>query len=385
MVLDVDPSKRRISLGLKQAMANPWEAFVEEHPVGSELEGEVKNITEFGLFVGLPGDIDGMVHLSDLDWDEAGRGGDRRLQQGRHGQGQGARRRRREGAHLARHQAARRRPVEAATPSQEGRRRHLHRDRDHTRRHRGRRSATACPGFIRKSELSRDRGEQRPDRFAVGDKVDAKITTIDKAARRVVAVDQGARDRRGEAGDGRVRLVRLAAPARRHPGRGDPRQKQEEQTEGLSLEGRPVDRRPFSWSALAGRASPRGAAPLLDAVGSLALFRPGRRRRGRSPISGERRRHDQIGADASSRRANPHLYQRDIERIVSDGVRARSARRWRAATGSSCGASARSRSRAATPGSAATRAPATRCRSRTKHVPFFKTGKELRERLNVSE
>src|SRR5882757_9002029 len=72
MVLDVDPQKRRISLGLKQTLANPWGAFVEKYPVGSELEGEVKNITEFGLFVGLPGDIDGMVHLSDIDWNRPG-------------------------------------------------------------------------------------------------------------------------------------------------------------------------------------------------------------------------------------------------------------------------------------------------------------------------
>jgi len=68
MVLDVDMSKRRISLGLKQCMANPWESFAEQFPSGTELEGEVRNITEFGLFVGLPGDIDGMVHLSDLSW-----------------------------------------------------------------------------------------------------------------------------------------------------------------------------------------------------------------------------------------------------------------------------------------------------------------------------
>src|SRR3990172_6490776 len=72
MVLDVDPQKRRISLGLKQCLANPWTAFVEKHPVGSEIDGEIKNITEFGLFVGLPGDIDGMVHLSDLDWQKPG-------------------------------------------------------------------------------------------------------------------------------------------------------------------------------------------------------------------------------------------------------------------------------------------------------------------------
>src|SRR6059058_4764155 len=71
-VLEVDPQKRRISLGLKQVMPNPWEAFTEEHPVGSTVEGEVRNITEFGLFIGLPGDIDGMVHLSDIDWNKAG-------------------------------------------------------------------------------------------------------------------------------------------------------------------------------------------------------------------------------------------------------------------------------------------------------------------------
>src|SRR5262249_22615107 len=72
MVLDVDPVKRRISLGLKQCLDNPWTNFVDKYPVGTELQGEVKNITEFGLFVGLPGEIDGMVHLSDLSWDKPG-------------------------------------------------------------------------------------------------------------------------------------------------------------------------------------------------------------------------------------------------------------------------------------------------------------------------
>ena len=72
MVLEVDAAKRRISLGLKQTMENPWAAFSEKHPVGSSIEGEIKNITEFGLFVGLDGDIDGMVHLSDLSWDKPG-------------------------------------------------------------------------------------------------------------------------------------------------------------------------------------------------------------------------------------------------------------------------------------------------------------------------
>src|ERR1700712_4617045 len=71
-VLEVDPYKRRISLGLKQTLANPWEAFAEQNPKGSEVEGEVKNKTEFGLFIGLDGDVDGMVHLSDLDWNKPG-------------------------------------------------------------------------------------------------------------------------------------------------------------------------------------------------------------------------------------------------------------------------------------------------------------------------
>src|SRR5450631_1434241 len=71
-ILEVDPNKRRISLGLKQTMRNPWEVFVEKHPPGSTVEGEVKNKTEFGLFLGLDGDVDGMVHLSDLDWKRPG-------------------------------------------------------------------------------------------------------------------------------------------------------------------------------------------------------------------------------------------------------------------------------------------------------------------------
>ncbi|PKP75548.1 MAG: 30S ribosomal protein S1, partial [Alphaproteobacteria bacterium HGW-Alphaproteobacteria-6] len=72
MVLEIDTTKRRVSLGLKQTQRNPWEVFAETHPVGTEIEGEVKNITEFGLFIGLENDIDGMVHLSDLSWDQRG-------------------------------------------------------------------------------------------------------------------------------------------------------------------------------------------------------------------------------------------------------------------------------------------------------------------------
>src|SRR5690606_17848264 len=72
IVLEVDSDKRRISLGLKQAQSNPWGAFAEAHPVGTEVEGEVKNATEFGLFIGLPGDVDGMVHMSDIAWGVSG-------------------------------------------------------------------------------------------------------------------------------------------------------------------------------------------------------------------------------------------------------------------------------------------------------------------------
>src|SRR5215211_5259569 len=72
VILEVDADKRRISLGLKQAINNPWESFAEAHPVGSTVEGEVKNSTEFGLFIGLEGDVDGMVHMSDIAWGISG-------------------------------------------------------------------------------------------------------------------------------------------------------------------------------------------------------------------------------------------------------------------------------------------------------------------------
>ena len=87
MVLEVDPDKRRISLGLKQCLGNPWELFQEQHPAGSTVEGEISNITEFGLFVGLDNDIDGMVHLSDIELGQAGRRGGGAVQEGRRGPG----------------------------------------------------------------------------------------------------------------------------------------------------------------------------------------------------------------------------------------------------------------------------------------------------------
>src|SRR5579885_1266842 len=185
MVLDVDPQKRRISLGLKQTLANPWEAFVEEHPVGSTLDGEVRNITEFGLFVGLPGDIDGMVHLSDISWSKSG---DEAVEDYRKGQTVTVKvldvdvEKERIALGIKQLEAdpfeqgmakLKKGDVVTATISQvtDG-------GIEVT-------LADGVPGFIRKSELSRDRSEQRPDRFAVGEWVDAKVTQIDRATRKV--------------------------------------------------------------------------------------------------------------------------------------------------------------------------------------------------------
>ena len=142
--------------------------------------------------------------------------------QGRDGQGQGARRRRREGAHLARHQAARRaiRSPRRSSGVQGGEIVTVDGHRDRGRRHRGEVDETALTGFIRRSDLSRDRHEQRPERFAVGEKVDAKVTDVDPKTPQARPLDQGAGDRRREGGGRAVRLVRLGRLAGRHPGRG---------------------------------------------------------------------------------------------------------------------------------------------------------------------
>ena len=185
MVLEVDSEKRRISLGLKQCMANPWEDFASRYPVGTKVSGEIKNITEFGLFVGLEDEIDGMVHMSDLDWNLSG---DDALAGFSKGQ-----------------------TVEAVV---------LEVDMDKERVSLGvkqldgdpfeslgdlrRGSTVTCEvtavtdgglevgvgdadvsAFIRRSDLSRDREDQRPERFNVGDKLDAMVTNIDQRARRI--------------------------------------------------------------------------------------------------------------------------------------------------------------------------------------------------------
>ena len=186
IVLDVDSAKRRISLGLKQAQNNPWEAFVEAHPIGSVVEGEVKNATEFGLFVGLDNDIDGMVHLSDLDWNVSG---EEAIQRYRKGETIKAKVLdvdiEKERVSLGVKQLGgdpmegdvykRGQQITVTVTSIETGGIEVKFGEDDA----------PVTAFVRKSDLSRDRNEQRPERFAVGDRVDAMITGIDKATRRV--------------------------------------------------------------------------------------------------------------------------------------------------------------------------------------------------------
>jgi len=186
VVLDVDPSKRRVSLGLKQAMANPWDAFVAAHPIGSTVEGEVKNATEFGLFIGLENDIDGMVHLSDLDWAVSGEEAIAKYNKG---------------------DVVKARVLDVDVEKERISLgiKQLAGDPMQGDTYRKGQTVTVTvtevtsggievrfgeddapmSAFIRKSDLSRDRADQRPERFAVGDRVDAQIANVDKAARRV--------------------------------------------------------------------------------------------------------------------------------------------------------------------------------------------------------
>jgi small subunit ribosomal protein S1 len=184
-ILEVDPVKRRISLGLKQTMRNPWEVFVEKHPPGSTVEGEVKNKTEFGLFLGLDGDVDGMVHLSDLDWK---RPGEQVIEEYKKGDMVKAQVLdvdvEKERISLGIKQLGGD-PMEQAGDLKKG-------------------SVVTCEvtevkeagidvkivgtdltAFIRRADLARDRGEQRPERFAVGQKVDARVTQFDRKTHKV--------------------------------------------------------------------------------------------------------------------------------------------------------------------------------------------------------
>ncbi|KHK91045.1 30S ribosomal protein S1 [Novosphingobium malaysiense] len=185
MVLEVDSDKRRISLGLKQAQQNPWEAFAEKHPVGSTVEGEVKNATEFGLFIGLDGDVDGMVHMSDIAW---GISGEDALALHRKGEQVQAVVLdvdvEKERISLGMKQLERGAPAAGAATGGTLRRGEVVTVNVLEVRDGGlevQAGEDGATGFIKRSDLGRDRDEQRPDRFQVGQKIDAMVTGFDRS------------------------------------------------------------------------------------------------------------------------------------------------------------------------------------------------------------
>ena len=187
MVLEVDPEKRRISLGLKQTLANPWETFADKYPVGSTVEGEVKNKTEFGLFIGLDGDVDGMVHLSDLDWQKPG---EQALDEYNRGDVVQAKVLdvdvEKERISLGIKQLA---VGDVTDSSGDGIRKGAVVTGTVTEVNDGgievRINDTEMTAFIRRADLSRDRNDQRPERFSKGEKVDARVTQYDRKTSRI--------------------------------------------------------------------------------------------------------------------------------------------------------------------------------------------------------
>ncbi|RCL01179.1 MAG: small subunit ribosomal protein S1 [Candidatus Tokpelaia sp. JSC085] len=187
-VLEIDPAKRRISLGLKQTLANPWTTFSEKFPPGAIIEGEIKNKTEFGLFIGLDGDVDGMVHLSDLDWN---RPGDQVIEEYSRGHTVKAVVLdvdvEKERISLGIKQLSEDTVGEAAALGDlrkgavvtcEVIALHDHGIDVKLVEH-------DLDAFIRRSDLSRDRDEQRPERFSLNQKVDARVTAFDKKTRKI--------------------------------------------------------------------------------------------------------------------------------------------------------------------------------------------------------
>ena len=184
MVLEIDTEKRRVSLGLKQTKGNPWENFAVSNPIGSDVEGEIKNITEFGLFVGLGEEIDGMVHLTDLDWNKSG---EEALEIYKKGDLVKAKvtdidiEKERISLSI---KALEKDPYEDTVSG-------LKRGQvvtvtiSNLQENGVDVEYNGINSFIRRSDLSRDRSEQRSDKFVVGDKVDVRITNIDKANRKV--------------------------------------------------------------------------------------------------------------------------------------------------------------------------------------------------------
>ena len=184
MVLEIDSAKRRVSLGLKQTQRNPWEVFAETHPEGTEVEGEVKNITEFGLFVGLPGDIDGMVHLSDLSWDERGEDAIQKYRKVDVVKAKVTE------VDVEKERISLSIKAMGGDPYAEaigGVKRGSVITVTVTKIEDGGIEVEyeGMKSFIRRSDLSRDRAEQRPERFQVGDHVDVRVTNIDSKTRKL--------------------------------------------------------------------------------------------------------------------------------------------------------------------------------------------------------
>ncbi|HEV2627981.1 MAG TPA: 30S ribosomal protein S1 [Pseudolabrys sp.] len=181
-ILEVDPVKRRISLGLKQTMRNPWEVFVEKHPPGSVVEGEVKNKTEFGLFLGLDGDVDGMVHLSDLDWKRPGEQVIDEYKKGDMVQAQVL------DVDVEKERISLGVKQLAGDPMASGAAGEMKKGSVVTCEVTEVKDAgidvkivdTDLVTFIKRADLARDRAEQRPERFAVGQRVDARVTQFDR-------------------------------------------------------------------------------------------------------------------------------------------------------------------------------------------------------------
>jgi small subunit ribosomal protein S1 len=184
-VLEVDPNKRRISLGLKQTQDNPWDAFLSKHPKGSVIEGPIRNITEFGLFVGLDNGIDGMVHLSDLDWN---RSGDDVIKEYKKGDNVKAIvldvDSSKERISLGVKQLSGD-PLDAMAKYKKGDAVTCEVTGIQENGVEAKIVGTDITTFIKRSDLSRDRSEQRPERFTVGQKVDAAVLSVEKAARRM--------------------------------------------------------------------------------------------------------------------------------------------------------------------------------------------------------
>mgnify|MGYP004462290447 FL=1 len=178
VVLDVDGSKRRISLGMKQCQENPWKAFADSHKIGDVIEGEIRNITEFGLFIALNDEIDGMIHMSDLSWDKSGEEAIKDYKKGQVIQAKILDMDvEKERVSLGVKQLSQD-PFEGATTD-------IKKGQVVTAVVTGIEEGGinvevgGVKGYIKKSDLAKDRSEQKPDRFAVGEKVDAKVTTFD--------------------------------------------------------------------------------------------------------------------------------------------------------------------------------------------------------------